>query len=87
MTARWTPVPWIASSTAPVRALGWLQPEFRVPVLEGTEQTGRYWDATFPPEHRHDWCGRGCCGPLVIIPLAHKQAYLDHFAEPGALRC
>jgi nitroreductase len=56
---------------------------FEFLVLEGPEQTGRYWDATFQPEDRHDFEWAGLLrAPLIIVPLAHKQAYLDRYAQP-----
>jgi nitroreductase len=52
-------------------------------VLEGPEQTARYWDITLPPERRAE---RGMPGllraPVLVIPLAHPQAYLDRYSEP-----
>jgi nitroreductase len=52
-------------------------------VLEGDEQTASFWALTAP-------AGRGPGAqwdrlrhaPVVIIPLAHRQAYLDRYAEP-----
>ena len=57
---------------------------FEFLVLEGPEQTERYWEATFPAAERHDpeWPGI-LPAPLIIVPLAHKQAYLDRYAERG----
>ncbi|MBV8162617.1 MAG: nitroreductase family protein [Acidimicrobiia bacterium] len=52
-------------------------------VLEGREQTERYWDATFPsPEARARFRWRGLfAAPLLIVSLSHKDAYLDRYAE------
>lgn len=52
-------------------------------VLEGTEQVGRFWDCTFPAERRPDFRWSGLFrAPVVILPCASKEAYLDRYAEP-----
>ena len=53
-------------------------------VLEGREQTARFWSATFADDAARAafrWQGL-FRAPLVVVPLAHKQAYLDRYAEP-----
>ena len=51
-------------------------------VLTEPDDRARFWDAVFP--HRGDTFGHpgifeaGC----LIVPLSHKQAYLDRYAEP-----
>lgn len=52
-------------------------------VLEGPEQTGMFWDRTTDQAWRRDpdWPGL-LLAPVVIIPLANKQAYLDRYSEP-----
>lgn len=51
-------------------------------VLEGPEQVGRFWDATFAQGREgFRWPGL-FAAPLLIVPLAHKQAYVDRYAEP-----
>lgn len=51
-------------------------------VLQGPEETGRFWDATFPREReKFRWAGM-FKAPLIIVPLSHKDAYLDRYAEP-----
>jgi len=51
-------------------------------VLEGSEQTGRYWSATRQADDRADPSRPGVrAAPLVVVPLAHQQAYLDRYAE------
>jgi nitroreductase len=50
-------------------------------ALEGPEQTGIFWDACnegMAPSRRE---GVGAA-PLLILPLAHKQAYLDRYSRP-----
>ncbi|HEY3080116.1 MAG TPA: nitroreductase family protein [Chloroflexota bacterium] len=52
-------------------------------VLVGPGQTGRFWAAVSPDR---GFEGRGWPGvyraPVVVVPLAHRQAYLDRYAEP-----
>lgn len=52
-------------------------------VLEGPEQTGRFWSAVSPDRRfaRAGWPGV-YRAPLVLVPMAHKEAYLDRYAEP-----
>jgi nitroreductase len=51
-------------------------------VLEGPEQTARFWDLTLPEgkRDRFPWTGL-LAAPVLIIPLAHAQAYVDRYAE------
>ena len=53
---------------------------FAFVVLEGPEQTDRYWDTTLA-----DRAGFGFPGlldaPALILVLAHPQAYVDRYAE------
>ena len=53
-------------------------------VLEGREQTSRYWGATFASdEARTSFRWQGLfSAPLLIVSLSHKDAYLDRYAEP-----
>ena len=53
-------------------------------VLEGPDETARLWRATFPDERaRAEFRWQGLfAAPLVVVPLSHKQAYLDRYAEP-----
>lgn len=51
-------------------------------VLEGPEQTVRYWDTTLPVERRDGFPWPGLLrAPALIIPLAHAQTYVDRYAE------
>ncbi|MCU1463922.1 MAG: nitroreductase [Acidimicrobiales bacterium] len=53
-------------------------------VLEGADETARFWAATFADDaarRRFRWQGL-FAAPLIIVPLAHKSAYLDRYAEP-----
>ena len=51
---------------------------FEFLVLEGPEQTGRFWEVTSgdQPVLEGVWAA-----PVLIVPLASKQAYLDRYAE------
>ena len=52
-------------------------------VLEGPEQTGRFWRASAPPEGgaRRSWPGV-LRAPLLIVVLSSEQAYRDRYSEP-----
>ena len=53
-------------------------------VLEGREETERFWSVTWPdPARREAFRWQGLFdAPVLIVPLSHKQAYLDRYAEP-----
>jgi nitroreductase len=54
-------------------------------VLEGTAQTEPFWTMTAPPAAVPGAGGRWARlrrAPVVVVPLAHRQAYLDRYAEP-----
>lgn len=52
-------------------------------VLEDPADRARFWDVSWPPQER---AGSGRLAvmkaPLIVVPLASKQAYLDRYAEP-----
>lgn len=51
-------------------------------VLDGPDETERLWSVTFPVERRDGFAYPGLFrAPLIVIPLSHKQAYLDRYAE------
>lgn len=51
-------------------------------VLDGPEQTGRYWDAVLPTESRGRFPWPGLLrAPVLIIAFANAQAYLERYAE------
>jgi nitroreductase len=53
-------------------------------ALEGPAETGRFWSATLPSAADREafpWPGLFSAGG-IIVPLSHKQAYLDRYAEP-----
>lgn len=52
-------------------------------VLEGPEQTARFWDTVADDEWQSGRRGAGLTkAAAVILPLSHKQAYLDRYREP-----
>jgi nitroreductase len=52
-------------------------------VLEGPDQTEVFWRTTTTPDWRASSPRAGLLrAPVVILPLAHRQAYLDRYAEP-----
>jgi nitroreductase len=53
-------------------------------VLEGPEQTARFWSATMPdPDRRAAFrYPRLLDAPVIVVPLSSEQAYLDRYAEP-----
>ncbi len=52
-------------------------------VLEGADQTGRFWDSTFPTDQRRDFRWQGLFNaPVIIVVLSSMDAYLDRYAEP-----
>ncbi|MGH9023188.1 MAG: nitroreductase family protein [Acidimicrobiia bacterium] len=52
-------------------------------VLCGSAETARFWDATLPRSARDEFPWPGLLrAPVIVLPLASKQAYLDRYAEP-----
>ena len=52
-------------------------------VFDGADETARFWDATFPADDRTTFRWPGLFNaPLIVVPLSHKDAYLDRYAEP-----
>ena len=52
-------------------------------VLSTAEERGRFWAATAgsPDDEPDPWLRDMRNAPLLIVPLSHKQAYLDRYAE------
>ena len=53
-------------------------------VLEGRDETERFWSITWDDAERRArfrWQGL-FDAPALIVPMSHKQAYLDRYAEP-----
>ena len=53
-------------------------------VLEGRDETAGFWAATFADDAaRAEFRWPGLFNaPLLVVPMSHKQAYLDRYAEP-----
>lgn len=55
----------------------------RFVVLEGAEQTARYWDVTLPAERRNTFrWPRLLVAPVLVLPLGDPSAYVARYAEP-----
>lgn len=50
-------------------------------VLEGRHQTETFWSATFTGREAFRWQGM-FNAPAVVVPLSHKRAYIERYAEP-----
>jgi nitroreductase len=51
-------------------------------VLEGAEETGRYWDAALPPASRASFPWPGLLrAPLLVVVLSSEDAYRRRYAE------
>jgi nitroreductase len=54
-------------------------------VLESADDRALFWSSTTSSEDEErmsEWLVRLRRAPLLIVPLSHKQAYLDRYAEP-----
>ncbi|TML41301.1 MAG: nitroreductase family protein [Actinobacteria bacterium] len=53
-------------------------------VLQGPAETGPFWELTTTPEWRARRPHRAGvqAAPVLVLPLAHEQAYLDRYSEP-----
>ena len=52
-------------------------------VLEGREQTDRFWSCTLPVRERATFrWPRLLDAPVLVLPLSSRTAYLDRYAEP-----
>ena len=52
-------------------------------VLEGAEETARYWDALWAEERRAEFGWTDMFkAPLLVVCLSHKMAVLRRYAEP-----
>ena len=52
-------------------------------VLEGREETERFWSCTLPaPERATFRWPRLLDAPVLVLPLSSRTAYLDRYAEP-----
>jgi len=52
-------------------------------VLEGPEETARFWDASWPAERRASFGWPDLfSAPAIVVCLSEKQVYLRRYAEP-----
>jgi nitroreductase len=52
-------------------------------VLEGPEQTARFWDRTLPADRREKFPWPGLLlAPVVVLPMSDERAYLSRYSEP-----
>ena len=51
-------------------------------VLESPVERSRFWTATTAGGPPDPWLTRMQRAPLLIVPMSHKAAYLDRYAEP-----
>jgi len=52
-------------------------------VLEGPDQTARYWDITLPAERRSSFGWPGLLdAPVLILALVRPDAWVERYAEP-----
>jgi nitroreductase len=51
-------------------------------VLESSQDRERFWMATAAGGEPDRWLTRMRRAPLLIVPMSHKAAYLDRYAEP-----
>ncbi len=52
-------------------------------VLDGAEETSRYWDAALPPADRASFPWPGLlAAPLLVVVLSSEDAYRRRYAEP-----
>ncbi len=52
-------------------------------LLDSPDALDRFWRATTPEEESMSgWLAGMRTAPVVIVPLSHKDAYLDRYAQP-----
>jgi nitroreductase len=52
-------------------------------VLEGPEQTARFWDVSLPVQRRASFAWPGLLdAPVLVCPVADADAYVRRYAEP-----
>lgn len=52
-------------------------------VLDTADDVARFWESTgAEPETHNAWLDGMRTAPVVIVPLASKEAYLERYAEP-----
>ena len=50
-------------------------------LLDQPEDVERFWQVTWPERDNTGWPGL-FNAPVIVVPMSHKQAYLDRYAEP-----
>jgi len=56
-------------------------------VLEGAEQTARYWDVTLPADRREGFPWPGLlAAPVLVVPLCRPEAWPERYAEADKAR-
>lgn len=56
-------------------------------VLEGAEQTSRYWDVSLPADRREGFRWPGLvAAPVLIVALVRPDAWVERYAEPDKER-
>jgi nitroreductase len=51
-------------------------------LLDAHDHLARFWAATSDPDVSTRWLDGMRTAPVVIVPLSHRDAYLDRYAEP-----
>jgi nitroreductase len=51
-------------------------------VLESAADRSLFWESTTPPGATSPWLESLQRAPLIVVPLSHRDAYLDRYAEP-----
>jgi nitroreductase len=60
---------------------------FHFLVLEGSEQTARFWDRTLPPIERATFPHPNLLrAPVIVLPLADAPAYVERYSQPDKVR-
>ncbi len=60
---------------------------FHFVVLEGPQQTARFWDHTLPPIERATFPHpRLLDAPVIVLPLADADAYVERYSQPDKAR-
>lgn len=56
-------------------------------VLDGPDETARYWDVTLPQARRERFAWPGLLrAPVLVIPVASPDAYVARYGEPDKAR-
>jgi nitroreductase len=51
-------------------------------VFDGADEVARFWQALLDGDEKAPLDPEVMNGPLVVVPLSNKDAYLDRYAEP-----